>query len=222
MTEKFRVKTLQRHEVFRSDRIKITEKIIKNLEVSKVLEIGAGDYSFAYTTSTGNLSWLKVDFSPPCDVICDLNSNKLALPFADETFDLIVCTEVLEHLLWPQKLLTEARRILCYDGKLLLSVPNITSLTYRISWMLGHIPSCAASGNLPPQIGSTTYKKEDGELTGGHVIDFNLERIVNLLQFVGFKILSIKGSGIIWHKQILPYWIVPASLASNLICLAEK
>jgi SAM-dependent methyltransferase len=222
MTENFKLPMLQRHKVFKSDRIKVTENIIKDLNVSRVLEIGAGDYSFDYTKSQEKISWQKLDFSPPCDVICDLNSDKLLLPFPDEIFDLIICTEVLEHLLWPQKLLKEVQRVLSRDGKLLLSVPNIVSFTYRIAWMIGHIPSCAASANLPPELGSTTYRKENSELTGGHVIDFNLKRIVSLLQFIGFKIVSIKGSGIIWHRQILPHWIVPTSLASNIICLAKK
>jgi SAM-dependent methyltransferase len=212
---------LYRHKIFRSHRIKVTETVVKGLRAKNVLEIGGGDYSFSYLKSREKTHWTTVDFSPPCDVICDLNSEELELPFPDETFDLVICTEVLEHLLLPQKLLKETQRTLSHDGRILLSVPNMTSLTYRIAWMLGHIPSCAATGNLPPALGSTTYEKAD-EFVGGHVIDFNLKKIVNLLRFMGFTILSIKGSGIIWHKQILPHWLVPASLSSNIICLAKK
>jgi SAM-dependent methyltransferase len=213
---------LQRHKLFKSDRITVTEYMIKHLKANKILEIGAGDYSFDYLMSKDNVAWLKVDFCPPCDVICDLNSETLQLPFSNDIFDLIVCTEVLEHLLWPQQLLKEIYRILSHDGKLLLSIPNITSLTYRIAWMLGRIPSCAASGNLPPELGSTTYKKENSELIGGHVIDFNLKKIINLLQLTGFTIIKVKGSGIFWHKQIFPHWLIPASLASNVIILVKK
>jgi SAM-dependent methyltransferase len=213
---------MERHNVFRSDRIKVTENILRELQFNKVLEIGAGDYSFDYLKRDTNLSWVKADFAEPCDIICDFNSDNLDLPFQSDSFNLIICTEILEHLLWPQQLLKEAHRILEPNGNMLISVPNITSLTYRIAWMFGHIPSCAASGNLPLELGSTAYKDNSGRLIGGHVIDSNLKRIIKLIEYTGFKPVIIKGSGIIWHKQILPHWLVPSSLASNIICLAQK
>ena len=46
------------------------------------------------------------------------------LPFADESFDLVVAFEVIEHLeRWPD-LLSEARRVLRSQGVLLVSTPN--------------------------------------------------------------------------------------------------
>ena len=213
---------IQKHIVHRTDRLKVTENIIKKLDVRTILEIGAGDYSFKYLKHGKEIQWTTVDFTMPCDIVCDLNSDSLILPFEDSLFDLIICTEMFEHLLWPQRLLKEARRILRENGVILVSVPNITSLTYRIAWLLNHIPSCAASGNLPLELGSTAYKDNSGGLIGGHVIDFNLKRIIKLIEYTGFKPVIIKGSGIIWHKQILPHWLVPSSLASNIICLAQK
>ncbi len=212
---------MQRHEVFRSDRIKVTESILsREVAHRRVLEIGAGDYSFDYII--GSNLWIKADFSSPCDIICDFNNEALHLPIKSQSFDLIICTQVLEHVLWPQQLLLECHRILTSSGRILISVPNIVSLTYRIAWLLGRIPSCAASGNLPVEFGSTTYRKKDSKLVGGHVIDFNLKKICYLLEWCNLKIVTIKGSGIIWHRQILPHWLVPSTLSSNIICLAEK
>jgi SAM-dependent methyltransferase len=212
---------MERPVVFYSDRIKVTENIIGNLEYDRVLEIGAGDYSFDYMKSRPDVHWIKADFCIPTDIICDFNNEECRLPLEDDSFDLIICTEVLEHLLWPQALLKEIHRLLSAKGKLLVSIPNIVSLTYRIAWMLGRIPSCASSGNLPNGFHKTAYEK-DGSILGGHVIDFNLDRIVNLLSDAGFIHKQIKGSGIIWHKQLIPYWLVPARFASNIIILAEK
>lgn len=48
------------------------------------------------------------------------------LPYEDDTFDLITCTEVIEHIL-PKHMelfLSELKRILKPDGKLLLTTPN--------------------------------------------------------------------------------------------------
>lgn len=214
--------TLRRHGVFRSDRIRVTEDLIRRVIANRVLEIGAGDYSFDSTKGSKCVSWTKTDFEPPCDVVCNLNSDRLILPFDAESFDLAICTQVLEHLLWPQRLLAEIHRVLSADGNVLVSIPNIASLSYRVAWMMGRVPSCAASGNLPPELGSTTYAKGNNEFVGGHVIDFNLSRIRRLLDLCGFAPKAIRGSGIIWHKQVLPSWIVPASLSSNIIILGRK
>lgn len=211
-----------KREVFQSDRIKVTQEFLENLHVQKVLELGAGDYSFEYTKKSQKVLWVKVDLLGECDVKCDLNSERLLLPFANETFNLVICTEVVEHMLWPQLVLRETCRVLVPYGSMLISVPNITSLSYRIGLLLGHLPSCAASGNLPGKLDGLAYKRGGGRLLGGHVIDFNLKRLLRLLEFSGFVVSRIKGSGIIWHKQILPHWCVPPSLASNIICLARK
>jgi hypothetical protein len=40
--------------------------------------------------------YVGLDIKEPCDVKCDLRQNRL--PFKDQAFDLIVATEVLEHL----------------------------------------------------------------------------------------------------------------------------
>lgn len=210
------------HSVVQSDRLKVTEKIIKSVTAAKVLELGSAEYSYKYCSNFNTTNWISVDMAKPCDIICDLNSEKTILPFEVGTFDLIICTEVLEHLLWPQNMLKEIHRVLASNGKILISVPNITSFTYRIAWLIGHVPSCAASANLPPIIGSTSYEKQDGSLIGGHVVDFSKKKIVALLRYTGFKTVLLEGSGIFFHKQILPSFLVPVSIASNIICLAEK
>jgi len=213
---------VERHDVFRSDRLRVTERLIVSCNAIQVLELGAGDYSFDYLRQMRKGSWTRVDFAPPCDTVCDLDSDTLVLPFDGGRFDLIICTEILEHLLWPQRLLQEARRVLSDRGHILVSVPNCASLSYRLAWLLGHIPSCAASGNLPPELGSTAYVSQDGSTIGGHVIDFTLKRIRGLLRYSGFTIEQVRGCGIIWHRQLLPAWLVPVSLSSNIICVATK
>lgn len=46
------------------------------------------------------------------------------LPFKDNTFDFIICSEVLEHIIDYQSALSEINRILKPDGKLAVSVPK--------------------------------------------------------------------------------------------------
>jgi SAM-dependent methyltransferase len=215
---------MERHAVFVTDRIQVTEQLIASSRANSVLEIGAGDYSFSYLKRNPEIKWESVDFNPPCDVICDLNNENVKLPLPSDTYDMVICTEVLEHLLWPQMLLKEVHRVLSDKGILIASVPNCVSLTYRIAWLLGKIPSCAANGNLPTICGGggTTYTTSSGGTVGGHVIDFNYKRLDTLLNYCNFNITTLKGSGLIWYRQLMPHWSIPPTLSSNLIFLAKK
>jgi SAM-dependent methyltransferase len=54
------------------------------------------------------------------DIQCDLTKK---LPFADNEFDTIILSDVLEHIPEPKFLLTEIKRILRQDGVVLMSIP---------------------------------------------------------------------------------------------------
>jgi SAM-dependent methyltransferase len=206
----------------RTHRITVTEALLSRMKCRSVLEIGSSDYSFRHARPQGTEEWITLDFKQPCDVECDLDDCQLQIPLAEATFDLVICTEVLEHLLWPTSLLGEVRRVLKPGGKLLVSVPNIVSLSYRVAWLLGHIPSCASAGNLPRELGGLAYEIRGSDRVGGHVIDFNKKRCCGLLALSGFHMEKVMGSGLIWHRQLLPHWVVPASLSSNIVCVARK
>lgn len=205
-----------------SHRLEITNRLIVEERASRVLEIGAGDHSFGrHQMRDAPSVWHSLDFAQPCDFLVDLNDPKLALPIAPGRYDLVIATEVLEHLYWPQKALREIRRVLAVRGALIISVPNICSLSYRVAWMLGRIPSCAASANLPLELGSSAYLTGEGDTIGGHVIDFNVRKICGLLEVCGFRVEVVKGTGLFWKRDRLPPWALPASLASNIVIRAR-
>lgn len=54
-------------------------------------------------------------------------ANLENLPFKDETFDLVYSAFVLEHTDNYEKVITEAVRVLCKDGNLVLTCPNYGS-----------------------------------------------------------------------------------------------
>jgi SAM-dependent methyltransferase len=70
-------------------------------------------------------------------VLCDAEGST---PIRDHAFDLAVCTEMLEHLLHPQRALAEAHRILRPGGRLIGSVPGRSILwsLRRLSSSRGH------------------------------------------------------------------------------------
>lgn len=65
--------------------------------------------------------------------VVDLNER---MPFGAQTFDVVVLSEVLEHLPYPQVTLAEIGRILRKEGKLVGSVPNAVMLRNRLRFLL--------------------------------------------------------------------------------------
>jgi SAM-dependent methyltransferase len=59
------------------------------------------------------------------------------LPFEDESFDVVVAAELLEHLRAPQRLVAEIERVLCPGGTFAGSVPNSYRLKNRLRSLAG-------------------------------------------------------------------------------------
>ncbi len=69
------------------------------------------------------------------DIInCDIN---LKWPVEDGNFDLVIATDVPEHVYDPAHILREATRVLNSTGKLIFGVPNHFDLRQRIRTLLG-------------------------------------------------------------------------------------
>lgn len=83
------------------------------------------------------------------------------LPFADGSFDLVTCSEVLEHIRNPERALTEMRRVLKPTGLLLLSTPSMSaqrgwgwvlapiSIPVKILTRHKHVPAADQSYDVP-------------------------------------------------------------------------
>jgi SAM-dependent methyltransferase len=73
---------------------------------------------------------------PECLVV-DANQR---WPFEDATFDLIWCSEVLEHLEDPKHALGEMRRVTRRGGTIILTTPNSYALLFRAIAPFGFTP----------------------------------------------------------------------------------
>lgn len=69
--------------------------------------------------------------------IVDVNKR---LPFDDRSFDLIWCSEVIEHLDDPRKIIQEFRRVLRDQGRIILTTPNSYCLVFRTAYLFGLTP----------------------------------------------------------------------------------
>jgi SAM-dependent methyltransferase len=61
-------------------------------------------------------------------------------PLDDESFDVVVLGELLEHLPLPERTVAEARRVLRPGGRLIGSVPNAFRLKSRLVFLAGRSP----------------------------------------------------------------------------------
>ena len=70
-------------------------------------------------------------------VVADLDGISLLDHFKPATFDVVVLADILEHVLDPQKLLTEAVSLLGPDGRVVVSVPNVAHGSVRLALLQG-------------------------------------------------------------------------------------
>ncbi len=67
-----------------------------------------------------------------------IQADGMRLPFADESFDTVITSEVIEHILEPDVMLAEIYRVLSMDGKLVVTTPNWQSF-FGLARKLGEI-----------------------------------------------------------------------------------
>ena len=108
-----------------------------------------------------------------------LKGSAYSLPFQNNSLDLIVCSEVLEHLHHYNDAVKEIHRVLKPGGKFYASVP--ASWPEKICWAL-----------------SKDYQNQPG----GHLRIFNQSKLVSEISEVGFTFLSSDR----FHSIHAPYW----------------
>jgi SAM-dependent methyltransferase len=106
-------------------------------------------------------------------ISADLEST---FPFESSSFDLVLCLDVLEHLVDPAHCLAEAHRILRDNGILVINVPNHFSLSGRLNITFG-------SG-----IDSVKFFPQFSDWENPHLRFFRHFSITQLIQESQFKI----------------------------------
>lgn len=103
-------------------RAKLDKFLSEHASEKKTLDIGRGNSPYAryFPNSIG----MDVVRCKDIEVMADAH----VLPFKDESFEVILATEVLEHLKEPQKAIDEMRRVLKPGGKSVLSTRFIFPL----------------------------------------------------------------------------------------------
>jgi methionine biosynthesis protein MetW len=121
------------------------QTILSLINIGTVLDIGCGDGILLEHLGKKGITGVGIDISTKAIAICKerrLNCTRAditdALPFADNSFDNVILTDVLEHIFQPKLLLKEGYRV--SRKYIFVSVPNFVSLPARLQVLLGKVP----------------------------------------------------------------------------------
>ncbi len=113
--------------IFQPDRylLKIQVKKYSHFINGKVLDIGAGEFS-RYQNLFRYIEYIKMDINDSSNI--DVVGSADDIPFPNNTFDSVICTQVFEHLKNPNTAAKEIYRVLKNGGHLLITVPQTNEL----------------------------------------------------------------------------------------------
>lgn len=122
-----------------------SRKILAGLKAQKILDVGCHGGRFTYEISKLfpqaliygiDISFAAIEFArKKYQKFHFIVAKAENLPFADNTFDLVTCLEVLEHVQNPQLVIRGIYRVLKPNGTLVVLVPT-ENILFRIIWRL--------------------------------------------------------------------------------------
>ena len=106
-------------------RKKILESLLKAIPFlnGNLLDVGCGTKPYKSIINTISYTGIDISLSPHNQDKFDYLFDGLNVPFEDNSFDSVICTEVLEHAVDPIKLMNEIYRVLKKDGFAFITVP---------------------------------------------------------------------------------------------------
>lgn len=193
---------------------------IKNNFNDKILEIGSVPCHLTIALKLLGYDIIGVDINPERFnklltmynlKIFKIDVEQEPLSFINNSFDVILFTEILEHLrINPINALREAYRVLKPGGRLILSTPNITPL-HRIDFLFGK------DFNANPV---REFEKIEKIGHMGHFRLYSLREIELFLKYVGFKkiVHSFRGplpKGL--RNRIIMFFYIRKELFRNIL-----
>lgn len=142
------------------------------------------------------------------EVICgDINRERAdyqyvdmaePLPFAGGEFDVTICSEGIEHLVNPVRLISELTRVTRTGGTIFVTTPNVMNFYSRLQFLFTGVPyqfNPAAVPQLAP----------DGVGDRGHVFPLSYFQLRYLFEQCGARVKQVLGDRY-KRKSLLPLY----------------
>jgi 2-polyprenyl-3-methyl-5-hydroxy-6-metoxy-1,4-benzoquinol methylase len=176
---------------------------VPDLPTRRILDLGSGRGKFLFYCLERGVHAVGLEYNPEYIAITKRKATEKgvpvevyqgkgeSLPFADETFDFLNISEVIEHVKDPEQVIKEAWRVLSPLGYAYLSAPNRFGLkdphfhAYFVNWL----PRSLASLFL-----TLTRKHKDYSFTGAgeqrleEMHYYTLRNISKILTDTGFAV----------------------------------
>ena len=122
---------------------------------------------------------------PPRITFYQVDVDTERLPFDNAALDLVIMTDVIEHLYYPDRVLEECRRTLRTGGVLFIRTPNAVDLKRRILTFNGRTAYPDLDAWLAPKV--KLQKGVSDRRFHLHIREYTMGELELLLRYYGFK-----------------------------------
>lgn len=168
------------------------ERVVKQrlrLETPRCLDIGAGSGDLlkllrqTWPAMQAEACDYHIERFALADInIVQLDLNTHPLPYTDASFDLITCSEVLEHVENYRAVLREIHRVLKPGGLMVVTTPNVLNMKSRLRYLVcGFV-------NL---FGPLPVRNQDRFATSGHITPIPYFYLVHAMLDSDFRELQL-------------------------------
>lgn len=184
--------------------MKKVEAMAARMPAGRVLDIpaGAGQLTAALRAQGHDVVPADINGHDPTFVYADMTGR---LPFGDQTFDLVVCLEGIEHVQRPHDLLGELMRVCKVGGQVVVSTPNVASMFSRVQFLLTgtmHQFHFTQLRDLPPDTADDRFHispvgldwlTHDGRYWGGEVVEVGGDRTKRKVLLPVYVLICVAG-----------------------------
>lgn len=125
------------------------------------------------------------------------------LPYPSKFFDVIVYSDILEHLKRPDLVLIKFKKYLAPKGCVIASIPNVARFEVRLKLLLGKFDYT-----------------DTGHLDVTHLRFFTIKTAKQLLESTGYKVEKVDYTGLASRISVLK--LFPTLFANQIILIAKS